>query len=394
MTWTTPQQLLAQIWRRWERGDILADLVLGDIVWPLKLTLKRPTAAELTDQFPAVQAWVGKIGAAHHIRIEWRELTHRVHGRQRIPDGAWVESSQDAIAAIGQQATTAQFMQLLELIAAKQPSLVPWLAQRPLAALELAGRWPKLLAVIAWLQAHPRPGVFIRQVDAPGVDTKFIWDHRVVLAELLDLALPATAIDADATGAGSFGRRYGFRPKPTLIRFRLLDPDLPSFPGCSSLSDITLDAASFAAVTLPVDRVFITENEANFLAFAPAAKAIVIFGKGYGWDALAQATWLHQRQLWYWGDLDTHGFAILSQLRGHMPHVQSILMDRETLLEHRAHWGKEPDQATHDLPHLTESEVEVYNDLRFNRLQPQLRLEQEHLGFAWVNAHLRQVKGC
>ena len=26
----------------------------------------------------------------------------------------------------------------------------------------------RLLAVVAWLQAHPRPGVYLRQVDAPG----------------------------------------------------------------------------------------------------------------------------------------------------------------------------------------------------------------------------------
>lgn len=44
------------------------------------------------------------------------------------------------------------------------------MSRRPLQALELADRWERLLAVVAWLQANPRPGVYARQVDAPGVE--------------------------------------------------------------------------------------------------------------------------------------------------------------------------------------------------------------------------------
>lgn len=48
--------------------------------------------------------------------------------------------------------------------------LLTWMSRRPLQALELADRWERLLAVVAWLQANPRPGVYARQVDAPGVE--------------------------------------------------------------------------------------------------------------------------------------------------------------------------------------------------------------------------------
>jgi len=44
----------------------------------------------------------------------------------------------------------------------------------------------------------------------------------------------------------------------------------------------------------------------------------------------------------YWGDLDTHGFAILNQLRAWLPQTRSFLMDRQTLVEHRDRWGREP----------------------------------------------------
>ncbi len=43
---------------------------------------------------------------------------------------------------------------------------------------------------------------------------------------------------------------------------------------------------------------------------------------------LAQADWLARCQVSYWGDIDTHGFAILDQLRTYIPHAHSLLMDR------------------------------------------------------------------
>ncbi len=63
-------------------------------------------------------------------------------------------------------------------------------------------------------------------------------------------------------------------------------------------------------------------------------------------------------------------------------------MDRETLLAHRLHWGEEPEPARHDLSRLTTEEAAVYDDLRFDRHQPRLRLEQERVGFGWLSAQL------
>ncbi|WP_424859140.1 DUF3322 domain-containing protein [Tepidimonas sp. HKU77] len=388
MSWTTPADLRAQVQRLWDRGDLLRAAVTDTVLWPLRLNLKIPSSADLSDRFEAVREWVRAIADTPQVRIEWREWNHRVQGTQRLPVAVWLDTLQDALAFIGKARQAQRFEAVWQQTAATQPVLLAWLSRRPLQALALADRWGRLLAVVAWLQAHPRPGVYLRQVDVPGVDSKFIEGHRGVLAELLDLALPPEVIELDATGVAQFARRFGFLDKPVRIRFRLLDPSLPSLPGClsspQSLPDITLDAASFAALTLPARRVFITENETNFLAFPPAAGAIVVFGAGYGWEPLARASWLHRCELHYWGDIDTHGFAILDHLRGYFPHAASFLMDRETLLAHRLHWGEEPDPARHDLARLTAEETAVYDDLRFDRHQPRLRLEQERVGFGWL----------
>jgi hypothetical protein len=390
MTWTTPADLRAQVQRLWDRGDLLRAAVTDAAAEPLRLNLKAPGAADLSDRFEAVRGWVRALADTPQVRIDWREWNHRVQGLQRLPAAVWMDSVHAALAFIGKARQAQRFEVLWQRTASAQPALLAWLSRRPLQALDLADRWERLLAVVAWLQAHPRPGVYLRQVDAPGVDSKFIEAHRGVLAELLDAALPPDAVDTHASGMAQFARRFGFLEKPVRIRFRLLDSALPSLPGCNGLPDVTLDAASFAALALPVKQVFITENETNFLAFPQAARAIVVFGAGYGWEALARAAWLHRCRLHYWGDIDTHGFAILDQLRGCFPGAASFLMDRETLLSHRRHWGEEPDPARHDLSRLTPEEAAVHDDLRFDRHQPRLRLEQERVAFGWVNERLRR----
>lgn len=50
-------------------------------------------------------------------------------------------------------------------------------------------------------------------------------------------------------------------------------------------------------------------------------------------------------------------------------------MDGNPLLAHRAQLDKEPEPARHDWPRLAPEEVAIYDDLRFDRHQPRLRLE-------------------
>lgn len=385
MSWTMPADLRIQVQRLWERGDLQRAAVMDAVSWPLRLTLRAPTAADLSDRFEAVRDWVRAVADTPHVRIEWRAWNHRVQGMQRLPVAVWIDTLQGALAFIGKGREAQKFEAVWQQTAATQSALLAWLARRPIQALDLADSWERLLAVVGWLQVHPRPAVYLRQVDAPGVDSKFIEAHRGVLAELLDLALPPVAIDTDATGVAQFNRRFGFLDKPARIRIRLLDPALPSLPGCEGLPDITVDAASFAALALPVETVFITENETNFLAFPEAARAIVVFGAGYGgWETLARAAWLHRCQVNYWGDIDTHGFAILDQLRGHFASAASFLMDRDTLIAHRLHWCEEPEPVHRELLRLTNEERALYDELRFDCLGRKLRLEQERISFGWV----------
>lgn len=387
MTWTMPVDLRAQVQKLWDRGELLASLVTGEPLFPKRLVLKGPTSAEMTNRFDEVRAWIGELRLMPHCRVEMREFKHRVYGANAVPHEIWIGTVEDAFMLIGKQRDVARFTALIDVTRMRQPQLMGWLAKRPLWALELFDEWSRLLDIVAWLQAHPRPGVYLRQVDIPGVHSKFIEAHRGVLVELLDLVLSPKVIDSTASGASQFAIRYGFCDKPLRIRFRVLDPQITLLPG-DQMQDITLDAASFARLDCTASRVFITENEINFLAFPPIKDSLVIFGSGYGFEMLRKAAWLSRSRVHYWGDIDTHGFAILDQLRSQFDHVESFLMDRSTLLAFETLWGKEDKQTLRDLPRLTAEEMTLYDDLRDNRIHEKLRLEQEKIGFSWVESAL------
>ena len=370
-------------------------MVTGDAFFPIRLAFKRPTATELRDHFDDARSWSASLRSMPHVRISMREFRHRVSGLNTLPHQVWIDTVEDAVALIGKRHEASAFRRVLEVTEAREPSLLSWLARRPLEALRHADEWSRLLDVVDWLQAHPRPGIYLRQMDVPGVHSKFVEARRRVLGELLDCALASDSIDAGATGAAGFARRYGFLDKPERIRFRMLDPAHALFPGDRGqdvrAQDVTLDARTFAALGTGVTRVFVTENEINFLAFPDVADGMAIFGSGYGFQSLRRATWLARCRLFYWGDLDTHGFAILDEMRSHFDHVESFLMNRETFHAFESMWGTESAPTDRDLSRLTAEERALYDDLRFDRIGSSLRLEQERIGFERVRSRLSRL---
>jgi hypothetical protein len=371
---------------------LLREYLSGGTLFPLRLTLRAPTSADISDRFDAVRAWATALATMSEVHVIWRDVRHRVQGMQRVPESLWVDTVDDAVSLLEKAPDCAAFVEVIALTDAHMPELRPWLSRRPLVAAQLASDWQRLLTVVSWIVAHPRSGRYIRQISLPGIHSKFIESHRGVLSELLDQVLPADAIDMTRSGIAHFSARYGFAQKPTRIRFRELDPRRSLLPGLAG-ADIALDAESFSKLNADVKRVFITENETSFLTFPSVPDGIVIFGSGYGWDALAKADWLNRCAIYYWGDIDTHGFAILNQLRRHFRAVTSILMDRTTFDTHADSWGSEASPVMTDLPGLTAEEGSLYNDLRYRRLQPDvfLRLEQEYVDYAVVEAALRRI---
>jgi hypothetical protein len=158
--------------------------------------------------------------------------------------------------------------------------------------------------------------------------------------------------------------------------------------GLSGFTELSVRIDEFAAPPPDTKRAYLIENEITYLAFPLPAAAIVIFGGGYAIDVLEPLGWLADLDLVYWGDIDTHGFAILNRLRRRFGHARSMLMDRATLLAHRCQWVTEPRSTAGRLDLLDPDEAELYRDLVDGTLGASVRLEQERISFAAIEQAL------
>lgn len=381
----------------WERGKYLSALAesernkgVTEDLFPLRVPVKVPGQTFLLNNFKQVQQKIAAMQSAcscFEMKIEWREINHRQLGKNSVPSALIIPDLSHLAALLGTKSDLASFTAALAVLK-EWDLLLEWAAKYPFSAVAQADDLQKLLSVLMWRIGHPMPSIYLRQLTLPGVDTKFIEAHRKTLSEWFDRMLPEEEINEEASGSGKFEKRYGFLYRSELVRFRLLDPDLTDY----SYTDLSVPSDEFASSEIPAETVFVVENDVTALAFPPLKGAMLIYGRGYDFTALEKAAWLKKKQICYWGDIDTHGFAILDQFRAIFPKTQSLLMDRETLLSHEVHWGEETKQARAELlTNLTGDELRLYQDLKKGTMRKNLRLEQEFVSFTALHNALKSV---
>jgi len=369
-------ELLRGSWRR-QVGDWLGDG--GE--WPLRISLMVPGERQASAHWSAFEAWrsawKGWLGIGE---VDWVERRWPLLGRQAVPE-ALVLSDADALAnllgeALRWQRARARFDTWVQCWPALFTSLrrqYEWLAEAD--DVEFA----RLGDMLTWLQTHPQSNLFARQLPVAGLDSKWLETHTGLLGDWLRTL-------ADLPREADFWRASGLRREPDRLRLRVLDPALRSCVG--GLGDIHAPLDELAALVLPASHVFIVENKQTGLAFDDLPGAVVLMARGYAVDRLHELPWLQAAEaVHYWGDLDTHGLAILGRLRSHLPQVQSLLMDAATLLAHRALWVTEPVPHRADtIEHLDVAEQSLFRALRGDRWGVRVRLEQERIGWdvAWA----------
>ena len=339
--WTEPGQMTAVLRRRWDTGLYLKNHLAEEPWQPVELPVKGPTAGELLDLLDEARQWLGRFErGTGQFCVEYRVVQGRHLGANRIPARVRVESFEQLCRILQTQPEVRRIDQLLARTHDRLPAAVPWTVANPLAALRNEAVWDRALETVRWIAGHAPDRLYLRQMDVEGVDTKFVERHHRLLDQLLTAVLPTDRIDREA---GSFAARFRFLEKPSYTRFRLLDSEAFS----SHFTEMAVRTDELAEIVPAAATIFIVENEVTYLAFPPVPRAIVVFGSGFALTGLTRLPWLSDKDLVYWGDIDTHGFAILDRLRARFGSVRSILMDRETLLAHPRPMG---DRAQSDFP--------------------------------------------
>lgn len=390
--WSELADLVTKLRNRWDRGQYLRAYAMDEQFQPVRLKVSRPTAAEILTDLEVAQLWSRRFeaDAASHdgsLRVEYTAVKGRGLGTNEVPEHVVVDSFEDLCSLLGTRAEVSRLDDVLAHTRQHQPALTAWVEAHPMDAIEQAGHWPQLIAVVNWISTQDPSLYYLRELDLPGVDTKFVERHRKILGRLLTEALPRARIDLSAN---QFDRRYGFRTKPRLVRLRPLDPDVDLW-GLPPVQELALRTEDLAALEPATKRVFVVENEVTYLAFPDMADSIVVFGEGRAAATLERIVWFTDCEVVYWGDVDTHGFVILDRLRSVFPHVRSMLMDRATLFGHRDRWVTEETQATGPLEHLTDDESTLFAELLAGAHGERVRLEQERIRFAMLQAQLGEL---
>ncbi len=351
----------------------------GEGAWPMAVSLGLPTEKDATQHADIVRTWASAWqswqGAG---ALEWRERRWKTMGAQRLPRRLSLADAGEVADWLGETARWQRAAARCQRSIARWPALADRLPRHFDALADYdESDFRRLEALLGWFEVHPESNLYPRQLPVSGIDSKWVEKRQGLLGNLV-----AALRGKDTAGLGFFDC-CGLRPPPILVRLRLLDSELRACAG--GLGDISAPINDLTKLSLPVRRVFIVENTQTGLAFEDISGSVVIMGRGYAVEELGQVPWIAETRCIYWGDLDTHGFAILDRARARLPNIESLLMNEATLLNNKVFWGEEKRQhSASQLPRLTHEEQNVFRGLKEQRWGLNVRLEQERI--PWTEA--------
>lgn len=376
-SWTTPEHIAAKVRRRWEDGTLLRAYATAVDFETIEVPVRAPKPREIGDDLGAVRDWIARLDAGRRddrrYTLVWKDIGGRHVGRNRLPDRALITSFDQAWTLLGAIASVHQFDEILTKTEL-HPAVRAWVLTHPHRALELRHDMGGLVAAFRWLDNHRGSNKYLREITAPGIDTKFAERHRGILAAMLGVSKTAPGFLAD----------LGLSSKPELVRMRPSDSIGLPIP----VTELAVRTVELAGLDLKPRVAIIVENEITYLSVDVPDAGIVLWGKGFDVDQVGRIPWLVGVRVLYWGDIDTHGFAILDRLLAWLPQTEAVLMDRETLLAHRDRWVSEERPAKSSLRRLGLAERDVYSDLVSDVLGVRVRLEQERVDWGWATARL------
>ena len=342
---------------------------------------------------------VGKL----HKRAEWvafwkqSKAPWRVETANRKPKGLGIQhdypvrihfdSAADVLRYLGEAKKFQVFCQRVEKIKAEYPEVIPACVMVRDKILADTSMTDAIFQLAKYFTATPKTNCYLRALDIPYVDTKFIEKNRELTA-----AVFFAVREEDGKTFSDFCQALSLtekEPSPN-IYVRSLDAR-KTFAG---MREIVVNAQQLAKLDLMFSRVFITENKINGYVFPEVEDGLILFGAGNGiLSDLQEIAWLkNQSELWYWGDMDRNGFAILARVRQKYPQVKSFLMEKDIAARYRHFMAADTGNELAMPEGLTETEQDCWQYLTSQPAAAN-RLEQEKVPLFEVRAVLQRLFG-
>lgn len=333
--------------------------------------LQPPTEAAAGSCPADVAAWaqVWRAFDIAGVTVDWVRRRWTSYGVQELPLRARVTGASSIALLAGERASWSHLKRVTlrlreawpgEAVLRALPGAAGGLGKLDDADVEL------LIAVVDWFLVNPDSGLLSRQVAVPGVHTKWLETHQGLVERLVGAI---TGIDG-----------LGLRKEPRRFRVRVLDTSI-----AGGMLDFTAPTSELLTLSWRPRCVLICENLQCLAALTSTPGLVALHGNGYAATELAGVDWVNRTRVLYWGDLDSHGFAILGRLRATIPQVESVLMDEATLDKFGALAVAEPQPYRGYIGHLTASERRALVRLR----DDDRRLEQERIDWGHAFAQLQ-----
>lgn len=298
-------------------------------------------------------------------------------GKQVVPVKILIESVEDYLQISGKIKEYQRFCKNYSLIVEELPLLIDWIKNNPQKLIEHE-TWADTLKVCKYFIANPRPNMYVRQLPID-VHTKYIIENKSTITSLLNFLIPENINKEEK----DFEKRFNLLSKEQLIRIRFLDK---SKSPLQNITDISFTEKELRYYDFKVDNIFIAENLMNFLTLPQLNNTIAIWsGGGFNISYLRNVEWLKDKQFYYWGDIDSHGFHILNQCRSYFSNTVSVMMNEETLSRFQYSEGKQANSQS--LKWLNEGETKLYNRVRKNNI----RLEQEKITQSFADKKIKEL---
>ncbi|EBR8157932.1 hypothetical protein DOA20_22525 [Salmonella enterica subsp. enterica serovar Newport] len=396
----------------WNNTKTLKSLLAGNTEFPIQISLKPPKGNAALNYIIHFQEFVDSWRSfceqveyeSLQVKVSWDTVTFRSLSEQKLPTNITIPD----ITSLAQMLGSEQERQLIDWqyrVAFIFDSLSIELAKRTVHPIRSGYERELFSELIANLEALsdfsdsdlkllvkliPQfykgmgRGCYLRALPVIFVDTKFIEKNLRFIE-----SVTAAIIDRSAKEMGLLSW-LDCRDKP---RDWLLVKPL-----CKNAEDalgglplLRMSSETLLGFELPAKNILVVENEQSCLSLENIPDTIAVSGGGKNVSWM-KANWLASKRVAYWGDIDSEGLAILSDVRSKLSTVIPLMMDSDTVEDYRDRMVDEPESVAREPVALTDCELILFRMLR-NGDFGCARLEQERLPIDFVYEKVRLWAG-